>query len=769
MGKVASMNVARQSGHESPVKRLLRAMERISLTAEKPIARLVRDPRFNPLYHTGTITVFLLLIIGLTGIYLTMFYQFGFADSYRAVANIQASLVGRVIRALHRYASDLAVIAALLHLWRTFFMDRFRGPRWLAWVTGIILAVLAWIIGVTGYWLISDARAQLLNETLAALIGRAQAGIAFLNSALTTDARGAGWRFTLILMVLHVGLSLVVGLFFWLHILRLSRAKWLPPRFWLLLVGAPLLLAAIVVPLGMLPPLDPLRLPGPVNLDAFYLLYLPAALHWPPFLLWGGAAVLLALAAALPWLLGRRPEPPVAVNADRCTGCTLCAADCPYKAIRMAPRADGARHKYLAVVNPKLCVGCGVCVGACVPLALTLRGEPADLLWNEVIARATVRAGAQPGGEPVKLVFTCERHWSHRPADLGSHVAVIPLACVGMALPDLVERGLAAGAAEVQFVGCPPEDCTNREGNLWLQRRLDRARLPKLGRAYAGAPIATDWLPPNDFRRAVAAPGQRVAATAYDLRPGRAFWRHSAAAAGIVLAALAVTVALSRVPYQAYPATQGLIEISLKHTAGQALKSVAAGAIVVPASDGASAPLRFVLEVDGAVAWDQSYGSGMPVEIFKQIAVAPGAQRARLLLYDTPGQVEPRVLSDQAIALSGGQILPLHFADVHTGGDPEAGRKLFTRGAAGVNTGCRICHSLEPDVRLVGPSLAGTATHAATRVPGMSAQDYLLQSIVDPDAYVVAGYPKGQMVRDSAQRLSAEQINDLVAFLLTLK
>ena len=122
----------------------------------------------------------------------------------------------------------------------------------------------------------------------------------------------------------------------------------------------------------MLPPLDPLRLPGPVNLDAFYLFYLPAALRWPPLPLWGGLAILLVLSAALPWLLSRQPAPPVAVNTDRCTGCTLCAADCPYKAITMKQREEGAKYKYLAAVNPKLCVGCGICIGACDPLALSL-------------------------------------------------------------------------------------------------------------------------------------------------------------------------------------------------------------------------------------------------------------------------------------------------------------------------------------------------------------------------------------------------------------
>ena len=113
------------------------------------------------------------------------------------------------------------------------------------------------------------------------------------------------------MMALHLGLSAVIGLLYWYHIRRLSRPKWLPPRFWLALVGAPLLLAAIIVPLGMLPPLDPLRLPGPVNLDAFYLFYLPAALRWRPVPLWGGLGTpFLALSATLPWLLGRRPRRP---------------------------------------------------------------------------------------------------------------------------------------------------------------------------------------------------------------------------------------------------------------------------------------------------------------------------------------------------------------------------------------------------------------------------------------------------------------------------
>ena len=100
---------------DSPSRKLLGFLEGISLRLEAPIQWLIHDPRFNPLYHTGTITIFLLVVILLTGIYLTMFYPFGFTFSYLAVSKIESNLIGRIIRALHRYASDAAVIFGLLH------------------------------------------------------------------------------------------------------------------------------------------------------------------------------------------------------------------------------------------------------------------------------------------------------------------------------------------------------------------------------------------------------------------------------------------------------------------------------------------------------------------------------------------------------------------------------------------------------------------------------------------------------------------------------
>ncbi|MCB9449962.1 MAG: c-type cytochrome [Anaerolineaceae bacterium] len=81
---------------------------------------------------------------------------------------------------------------------------------------------------------------------------------------------------------------------------------------------------------------------------------------------------------------------------------------------------------------------------------------------------------------------------------------------------------------------------------------------------------------------------------------------------------------------------------------------------------------------------------------------------------------------------------------------------------------CATCHALTPDVVIVGPSLAGVATRAGTRIPGMSAEAYFRQSILDPSAYVVEGF-EDVMMKNFGQQLSADQINDIIAYLMTLE
>jgi len=133
------------------------------------------------------------------------------------------------------------------------------------------------------------------------------------------------------------------------------------------------------------------------------------------------------------------------------------------------------------------------------------------------------------------------------------------------------------------------------------------------------------------------------------------------------------------------------------------------------------------------------------------------------------GEQDPaKAWPPRPIVVSGGNPFPPESGSITTGGDvpdePVArGQYWFSRPPAI----CSTCHSPEPGVVVVGPSLAGIATRAETRIPGLSAEQYLRDSILNPGDYVVEGFPDA-MQRNLGDRLTAEQINDIIAFLLTL-
>jgi cytochrome c5 len=75
---------------------------------------------------------------------------------------------------------------------------------------------------------------------------------------------------------------------------------------------------------------------------------------------------------------------------------------------------------------------------------------------------------------------------------------------------------------------------------------------------------------------------------------------------------------------------------------------------------------------------------------------------------------------------------------------------------------CAVCHGASEGV---GPSLGGMAERAAARIAGVSAEDYLYQSVIAPGDYLVEGYDN-IMPATYATDLSAQQINDVVKFML---
>ena len=475
---------------------LMHGLERILLLAEKPVTRLVGAPQLNPFYYTGPIAVFLFGVISVTGLFLVMFFQVGFDSSYLFISRVETQPIARLVRAAHRYASDAFVIVSLIHAFRLFVMNRFRGPRWIAWVSGILMILPVWLAGVTGYWMMWDERALAITQSFDHILQR---GAYSVMNLLATNQKGNSWIFIMILLVAHLLLTIIIGVAIWAHVARLNRPKWLPSRYWMMGLTIVVLVVSAVLPLGMLPKADlaATTASAPFSIDVLYLFYVPLAFNsvtnspW----LWIGLFLVLGMIALFPWLsLRKETTPSLVVDKAKCNGCTLCAVDCPYKAITMEPRTDGRPHKFVAVEHSDLCVSCGICIGSCDSNAISLGAVSSTTIWNAVNARRHHAPNAE-------IVFTCERHAANgaRNVQNNDKVQVIPLPCVGMIYPDLIGKIRESGAPSVRVVGCPPEDCANREGNGWVEGRLTRTRMPRLRKKFGDEPVATRWLAPDEF------------------------------------------------------------------------------------------------------------------------------------------------------------------------------------------------------------------------------------------------------------------------------
>src|SRR6266852_3850537 len=109
----------------------------------------------------------------------------------------------------------------------------------------------------------------------------------------------------------------------------------------------------------------------------------------------------------------------------------------------------------------------------------------------------------------------------------------------------------------------------------------------------------------------------------------------------------------------------------------------------------------------------------------------------------------------QELSLEGGNVTPAQLV--------KAGEEIYkTKGT------CEICHRIgQKGTR--APDLAGIGSRAASRKPGAAAKAYLIESLLQPAAYVVEGYPPIMPAVDKPPiGLNRSELWALTAFLESL-
>ncbi|MGI9260601.1 MAG: cytochrome b N-terminal domain-containing protein, partial [Woeseiaceae bacterium] len=391
--------------------------------------------RNSPLANLGSLGWYFFWIVAGTGIYLYVFFDTGINAAYASVeyiTNDQWYAAG-VMRSLHRYASDALVIVVFLHILREFSLDRLRGKRFFAWLTGVPALWFIYVCGITGYWLVWDKLAQYVAISTSEWLDTLPFfGEPIANNFLNSSTLGG--RFFTLMVFMHIFAPLFMLFLMWIHIQRHARARVNPPRPLAIGTAVTLLVLSLVYPAVSQGPADLDVVPASLNLDWYYLAAYPLLDVVPGGQLWLILVLGSILLALMPWLPPAKPAPVAVVSLDNCNGCSRCFEDCPYGAITMAPRSDGLAFATEAVVNADNCLSCGICVGAC-PTSTPFRRASAIVPGIELpdhpiagLREQTIDAAAELDGDSRVLIYACDH--SAATALNGDNTRVITIPCV---------------------------------------------------------------------------------------------------------------------------------------------------------------------------------------------------------------------------------------------------------------------------------------------------------------------------------------------------
>ncbi len=112
------------------------------------------EPKGNWWNTLGSASLFLFLLQGLTGIFLTVYYTPSPDHAYDSIQYIMTGVqFGWLIRGIHHWGASLMVMVVFIHMLRVFATASYKYPRELTWLIGVGLLLLTLGMGFTGYLL----------------------------------------------------------------------------------------------------------------------------------------------------------------------------------------------------------------------------------------------------------------------------------------------------------------------------------------------------------------------------------------------------------------------------------------------------------------------------------------------------------------------------------------------------------------------------------------------------------------------------------------
>jgi quinol-cytochrome oxidoreductase complex cytochrome b subunit len=168
----------------------------------------------------GLISLFLFLILVVTGILLMFYYVPSTTQAYDRMLDLRGTVAfGIFLRNMHRWSAHGMVAMVFLHMCRVFLTGAYKKPREFNWVLGVVLLLVTLFLSFTGYLLPWDQLAFWAITVGTSIAGYAPlvgSQIKFLLLGDTTVGQEALLRFYVLhVAVLPAVLSLLVAIHFW--------------------------------------------------------------------------------------------------------------------------------------------------------------------------------------------------------------------------------------------------------------------------------------------------------------------------------------------------------------------------------------------------------------------------------------------------------------------------------------------------------------------------------------------------------------------------
>ena len=179
-----------------------------------------RTLKFSTTLGLGLISLYLFLILVITGLLLMFYYVPSTTQAYDRMLDLRGTVAfGIFLRNMHRWSAHGMVAIVFLHMCRVFLTGAYKKPREFNWVLGVLLLLVTLFLSFTGYLLPWDQLAF-----WAITVGTSIAGYApligkqmqFVLLGDTTVGQEALLRFYVLhVAVLPVVLVLLVAIHFW--------------------------------------------------------------------------------------------------------------------------------------------------------------------------------------------------------------------------------------------------------------------------------------------------------------------------------------------------------------------------------------------------------------------------------------------------------------------------------------------------------------------------------------------------------------------------